>query len=424
MILINSDDNNIMNISKRFTTGRIVSFLVLVLVMTHLLGSSPVVHHSSLETIEVVATIPVETELGYLGVASTATTWVEMIKSAEKTIDMAHFYLSSKENEILEPVLAEILSAADRGVKVRFLVGTPLNSSMAERTADVKKRLEKHSNIYFTIFNWKALTGGILHAKYFIVDDSIVFVGSQNFDWRSLKHIHETGLKIRNTQISSALKRIFEADWQYNRGDRSAYQTLKISKPFSFDPGIQLVSSPEFANPPGVNASLKTLIQLIDGAKKKITVQLLNYHIDIYKSSKTFTKIDEALRRAAGRGVSVKMLVADWNKRNPGVNGLKGLTGVKGITVKFATIPGHSGGFIPYARVIHSKVMRIDDSISWVGTSNWGLRYFKSSRNIEVITHNLKVATDLDRLFDHLWSSRYTYPVDPEKEYTPPRISQ
>lgn len=405
-----------MNHFKRFAVRRILALLVLFLIIS--------VFTSSGESIEVVTTIPVETDLGNAGTANAADTWVRMIKDAEKTIDVAQFYLSGKKSELLEPVIAEILTAADRGVKVRFLVGTPVNSSMAQRTAAVRKRLESHKNISFTTFEWKALTGGILHAKYFIIDETDVFVGSQNFDWRSLKHIHETGLKIRNPAITAALMRIFNADWRYNRGDKSAYEELGKLKPLSFSPGIQLVASPELFNPPGVNSALKALIRLIDGAKKKITVQLLNYHMDIYNSQDKFTEIDDALRRAAGRGVSVKMLVADWNKRNPGVNGLKGLTIVRGVTVKFGTIPGHSGGFIPYARVIHSKVMRIDENISWVGTSNWGHRYFYTSRNIEIVTHDRKVAKTLDRLFNELWNSKYTYPVEPDKEYTPPRTSE
>jgi phosphatidylserine/phosphatidylglycerophosphate/cardiolipin synthase-like enzyme len=92
------------------------------------------------------------------------------------------------------------------------------------------------------------------------------------------------------------------------------------------------------------------------------------------------------------------------------------------IHIKFATIPQSSEGFIPYARVIHSKVMRIDENISWVGTSNWGYRYFYKFRNIEVVTHVSTVAKVLDRLFNQLWNSSYTYPVDPKKEYEPPRI--
>jgi len=115
-------------------------------------------------------------------------------------------------------------------------------------------------------------------------------------------------------------------------------------------------------------------------------------------------------------------MVADWNKRKPDVEALKELVKVQNIQVKFVTIPSFSEGFIPYARVIHSKVMRIDQNISWIGTSNWGYEYFHRSRNIEVVTHVNEVAKILDELFLGLWTSSYSYPVLPNKEYSPPKI--
>ena len=39
------------------------------------------------------------------------------------------------------------------------------------------------------------VAGGVQHAKFFIVDGEEVFLGSQNFDWRALKHIHELGVR-------------------------------------------------------------------------------------------------------------------------------------------------------------------------------------------------------------------------------------
>ena len=237
-----------------------------------------------------------------------------------------------------------------------------------------------------------------------------------------MKHIHETGLRIKSRVFADALIRIFEADWQYNQGDKEVYKKLKKQKPLIFSKENFLVASPGTCNPPGVKSALKTLIHLIDEAQKKITIQLLTYKEDIYDSEETFTLISEALTRAAERGATVKMIVADWNKGKPGIVALKRLVRTPNIQIKFATIPQSREGFSPYARVIHSKVMRINENISWVGTSNWGYRYFYKSRNIEVVTCDPTVANILGCLFNQLWNSSYAYPVDPEKEYEPPRI--
>lgn len=35
----------------------------------------------------------------------------------------------------------------------------------------------------------KRLTGGVLHSKFWVVDDKHVYVGSANMDWRSLTQV-------------------------------------------------------------------------------------------------------------------------------------------------------------------------------------------------------------------------------------------
>ena len=402
---------------RRQTIINKLSILLLFLIFVFPLSS----REAEKETFEVVATIPVETTLGKAGTENPADTWVKMIEGAKKTIDLGHFYMETKENEPLERVIQALIDAAGRGVRVRILVGTAVNASMAENTNAVLSRFKDRQNIEITSFNWKELTGGIIHAKYMIVDSCDVYIGSQNFDWRALKHIHETGLHIKSIAFGTALSQIFEADREYNRGDKTAYQKLPKYPWVSFKNGNFLVGSPDEYNPPSVKSAIKTLVDLIDHAKKKITIQLLDYSTDIPRSEEKFTAIDNALRRAAARGVQVRLLVSDWNKDKPEVESIQALAKLKNFEVKFATIPEFSGGYIPYARVIHSKVMRIDDTISWVGTSNWGYGYFYKSRDVEVVTHIKEVARVLDQLFNELWKSSYTYFVDPAKEYTPPK---
>jgi phosphatidylserine/phosphatidylglycerophosphate/cardiolipin synthase-like enzyme len=67
--------------------------------------------------------------------------------------------------------------------------------------------------------------------------------------------------------------------------------------------------------------------------------------------------------------------------------------------------------------------MRIDDDISWVGTSNWGYDYFFKSRNVEVVLRLPAVARVLDDIFLSLWNGPYVQRLEQEKEYTPPRIN-
>jgi phosphatidylserine/phosphatidylglycerophosphate/cardiolipin synthase-like enzyme len=368
---------------------------------------------------EVVSSVPSGTNISRAGTRDAALVWLEMIQGARRSIDIAEFYLSGENGEALEPVIEAVLAAACRGVKVRFLC----EKAMAGTYPETLQRFRDQPNILVRLFDWKQLTRGILHAKYFIVDDREVFIGSQNFDWRSLAHIQETGLRISAPFFARALHDIFEADWQYSGGDKAAYQKLAAMAPLHFTADAYLVASPARFNPPGVNDALATLISLIDTARSRVTVQLLSYSLGIEESSEKFTIIDQALRRAALRGVRVRVLVSNWNLRPPQVKGLQDLARVPNIQIKFAVIPRAGRGFIPYARVVHSKVMRIDDDISWVGTSNWGHDYFFRSRNVEAVLRLPAVARTLDEIFLSLWKGPYVQRLDPKKKYTPPRIN-
>ncbi len=367
--------------------------------------------------VEVVTTIPSETSLQNAGTRSAANVWVEMIQRAVSSVCMEEFYLTGREGGALEPVVREIENAAARGVKVRILTAV----SMAANSEELIQRFSASPNIEILLFDWNELNNGGLHAKFFVVDERDAFVGSQNFDWRALEHIHETGLRIGCRQVVLALQKIFEADWAFHSGDKEAYQKLQQENPLRFGEDIFLVSSPEGLNPPGIRGAIDTLEELIDGAKERVTVQLLSYHTDIRGSDERFYRIDTALRRAAGRGVAVKVLISDWNKQKPRVDDVKELALQPGIEVKFVTIPQHSSGFIPYSRVIHSKVMRIDDRISWVGTSNWAHSYFFFSRNVEVVAFCPGIASKLDVLFASLWNSEHAYFVKADEEYIPPK---
>ena len=368
--------------------------------------------------IVIATTIPAETSLTYGKTAKAYEVWIDTIKNAKKSIDFSEFYLTGKDKWPLNMVVKEITAAAKRGVKVRFLVDTKMLKN-SEKLLDYFSRLP---NVKITVFNWKQLTGGINHSKYFIVDNKTCYIGSQNFDWRALKHIHETGVLTDEPHIVKALSLIYNADWDYNNGDKNAYKKLRKKKVY-FRKDIFLTGSPAKFLPQGMKPSLNQLLEMIDSAQKSITIQLLNYSTYIHGSTDRFTAISDALKKAAKKGVKVKLLVSDWNLRKPGVNSIKELAEEKNIEVKFVTIPLSKEGFIPYARVIHSKVVTIDGKEGWVGTSNFGYDYFYSSRNVEVVIKIKPIIKVLKEMFEALWNSEYSHKIHPKTEYKTPKIA-
>ncbi len=400
--------------------------------------------------IELVESAPVETEIDQADIRNASDVWVEMIEGAERTLDLAEFYLSSRdENDLLEPVILAVIAAAGRGVRVRLLT----DLSFYETYPETIDRLGNVDGIEVRLFNIKPVTGGVLHAKYFIVDGRELFVGSQNFDWRALEHIHETGLRVVSETLARALGRIFETDWTFAGGETSPAETGAVSpgavspgavSPGAVSPGAAdsvgvapeapmwegapegdvtrayLVASPPELNPAGIPGAEAELLQLIGSAEKEVLIQLLSYSPTDHERH-FYPAIDNALRSAASRGVTVRMILSDWNKRRPAIDYLKSLTLIPNIHIRLSTIPEWSGGFISHARVEHSKYMVIDGTTLWVGTSNWSKDYFYSSRNIEIVVVSNPLAERVWRIFYDGWNGRYTYPLRVDVDYPPPK---
>jgi phosphatidylserine/phosphatidylglycerophosphate/cardiolipin synthase-like enzyme len=356
---------------------------------------------------ELVESTPVEAGLDHPDIPDAARVWLEMIAGARRSIDLAQFYASNHQPSALEPVVAALEAAIARGVRVRFLA----EQGFVQTYPDTLDRLTRAGATVRAI-DFKALPGGggILHAKYFVVDDRDAFFGSQNFDWRALEHNYELGARVREPAFVAGLAAIFAADWAAAGHEPAP----ALAAPPARGP-ITLVASPP-ARLPGVGYDLPRIVALLDGATRSIAVEALGYRAGDWDA------LEAPLKRAAARGVEVQLLFADWSKRARTIAGLQALARVPHIAIRLTTIPAWSGGFVPFARVTHAKALIVDGARGWLGTSNWEADYFTKSRNVGAIIEDPAIAGQLARFFTTLWTSRYAVPVDPDATYTPPRI--
>lgn len=369
---------------------------------------------------EIVESIPLETTLDNPEIRNTDDVWLAMISGAKQTIDIEQFYVSNQENGALEPVIRALERASRRGVAIRIIA----DSRMANTYPETLERLDRHKNIgvrKLAVFN---AGGGVQHSKFFIVDRTQVFLGSQNFDWRALAHIHEIGLRIRQPQYAEQMTRLFELDWQQAEDNqlcsmKPAQQPQWVEMPVEPEHTLRFFTTASpFGNiPPAFTADLSALLGLIDGAENRVWVQLLSYSPSSRKA--WFGDLDSALRRAAQRGVDVRLLCSDWCQHRYEMPYLQQLVTLDNLDVQLSTIPEYSGGYIPFARVEHCKMMIVDDRLSWVGSSNWKRDYFYQSRNVAVIIEDQQVNTTLARIFLKSWDGPYAWRIDPEKEYNP-----
>jgi len=378
--------------------------------------------------IQLVETRPIETPLGNPVLPAARDVWLEMIRGARKSIDVEGFYLSNWPKEPLEPVLAALADAGRRGVKVRLL----FDRSMHKTYPQPLDSLGRLPGIEARTLDVSRITGGVLHAKYFLIDGAETFVGSQNFDWRSLEHIHELGVRVREPKIAAAFQTVFEGDWL--AADTTTWTVdahgTKRPRPFApahlavpmrivQAPGDTVLAWPSYSPrgfiPDSTRWDRDAVERLIDSAKAEIELQLLTYGVT--DRGETDSTLDQALRRAAARGVRVRMVISDWVVNASGIQDLKSLAQAPGVEIKLSTLPEWSGGYIPFARVEHCKYAVADSAAMWLGTSNWEPGYFSRLRNLGLTLQNRALALDARRVFEASWIAPSAAPIQPGFRY-------
>jgi phosphatidylserine/phosphatidylglycerophosphate/cardiolipin synthase-like enzyme len=384
---------------------------------------------------QIVESVPEATLYGEPGVPHTQAVWLRMINGARANIDIAAFYISDKPGGPLSPVLDALAARARAGVKVRILV----DETFLKDNQDAVDRLRKVPGIEVRVLPVDKLTGGVLHAKYMIVDDASVFVGSQNWDWRALDEIHEIGARIDNARFARTFDAVFDFDWQI-AGDpdlpKAAKRAVRAPKfapvtvqdPVLLDAGSHdpLIAFPAFSPPAlvphWVTPEQSALVHMIEASRHSLRIQVMTLSaIRHYGPKGWWSAVDTALRDAAARGVQVHIIVADWALRQPMQAYLQSLAALPNITVKFSRLPPAPEGFIPYARVEHAKYAVADDDSVYIGTGNWEWSYFNDTVDASVFVHGAGPAKTLEDIFDRDWNGPYVTTLQPGTSYSPPR---
>ncbi len=371
----------------------------------------------------VVESVPAETALGTEDLARTPDVWKEMFSSARRNIRLGMFYMISEEESRLEEIVEIIERRADAGVRVRILT----EAAFYRNYPELVDRFAGRNNIRVRVVDFDGYIEGIMHAKYFIVDDEHFYVGSTNFDWRSLEHIREIGLAGSSPGIARGLIEIFETDFRIAAGRPPRGRFHRPSRPAPVPEidldriTLELVATPPAITPVNIPLTEEKLLGMIEAAREEIRVDVFQYGLagddpDVY-----YDRLDRALRRAAARGVRVKLMVSDWSLTESQQAELKSLQVLPGIRVRYLEIPEASAGFIPFARVSHPKLLIVDRKAAWVGASNWQPGYFGRSRNVGLVTGFAENVAGLLRFFETAWESPYARDLELDRDYSPPK---
>lgn len=376
--------------------------------------------------IEIVESTPAGEGLDRAEIRNTRDVWLEIVGGARRTLDLGFFYVEAPEGTASADVVEAVRAAARRGVRVRVIADT----TFARGSRPFLDSLEAEANVEVRWWEGRRLVGGgIMHAKYVVADAGgsapAAYVGSANLDWRSLTEIAEVGVAVRDAEVVGRLEAVFEDDWAACAAPGRAREGRPAPPPpveLPFDGetvGVRVVVSPEGVVPDGAEAEIERLVEMITSAETSIRLAVMKYApVDPY-TRRYDGRLDDAIRAAAGRGVEVRLLVADWAFDRPGLHYLRSLAAVPGIEVRAISFPDSPGHYVPYSRVLHAKFLVVDGARSWVGSSNWEPGYFTECRNVGLVMDGGAFGRALERIHEGLWTHARTSPLRPGDE--PPK---
>ena len=127
---------------------------------------------------------------------------ISEISKAQKTIDIAMYYLTSRE------IAQELVKAKDRNVRVRIV----LDQSQETQTYSKSRYLIKRG------FEVKYHTGsGLMHNKFAIIDGKVLITGSFNWTPTADQKNEENLLIMTDSELIKKYRERFEYLWDRSR---------------------------------------------------------------------------------------------------------------------------------------------------------------------------------------------------------------
>jgi len=288
----------------------------------------------------------------------------------------------------------------------------------------------------------RVFRSGVMHSKFLIADDSHFYLGSANFDWRSLNQKMELGVQVENCPcLANDLKILYDTYWAAANEEipdpsvfletpalTSKANPLTI-KVLGAETEVHLAASPRQLNGAKRDWDLDAILSTIDEAKTELDIHVMDY-VPMYvyqKPRKFWPTLDYAIRRAVvERGVKVRFLTAALHFTSESLHALRSLqimgravsNGGK-VDVKILNIPAVTSAHQAFARErrTHRKFIVTDDTLL-IGTSNWSGDYFANTTGVAIVMRQRQGPKDqplisqAKQLFERDWRSSYASDLD------------
>jgi len=388
----------------------------------------------------ILQSIPVGMKSNFSG-TTTAEGWVNMIDNAQHNISIAAFYITLTQGAKDWPadaggaqglsVYNALIKAQQRGVNVRVVVGWPPQAGSPDQ-ADDPASLEA-AGVEVRRLNWDEVTGlkGVLHSKFMLVDDSVAYIGSANFDWRSLSQVKELGIIIQgcHTLVNSFVL-VWRQYWYLGAPNMHVPKQWPVdfwplynnNTPMMIEVGGNKVASwvavsPDSFCPPTRMKDADAIIEMLRTANEYVQMSVMEYSpFFLYvKPTTIWPNLDNEIRLAALRGVKISFILASWDHTAlDTVPYLQSLAVLPNIEVRLFVVPPwttSNGTAVPYSRVDHSKYI-ISENRYYITTSNWTPDYFLQTAGVSLtMVSGSKVWSQLEASFQEDWNSEYTVPL-------------
>ncbi|XP_016041605.2 5'-3' exonuclease PLD4 [Erinaceus europaeus] len=374
--------------------------------------------------------------------------WLQLLDAARESVHVASFYWSltgadigvnDSSSQQGEALLQKLEQLPGRNVSLAVVTSEP---TLASNSTDLRLLVAHGAQVRQVPM--RQLTGGVLHTKFWVVDQRHLYVGSANMDWRSLTQVKELGVVIYNcSQLARDLEKTFQTYWVLG----APHATLPKHWPGNYSTHINrfhplqdsfsglpttayLSASPPALCPYGRTGDLDALLAVMGGAREFLYVSVMEYFptTRFRHPTRYWPVLDSALREAAvSRGVHVRLLVSCWLNTDPrmfpflrSLQALSDPAASISVDVKVYIVPVGNHSNIPFGRVNHSKFM-VTERAAYIGTSNWSEDYFSSTAGVGLVVRQdpphsspgpAPVQEQLRQVFERDWGSPYTVSLD------------
>jgi cardiolipin synthase len=291
----------------------------------------------------------------------TAKPILDAVNAAKHSLNVRMFLFT-------DPTLLDaVVAAHKRGVKVRVMLN-PARRSGESENEEARKQLTdagiavRDSNPAFDL----------THQKSMVVDDSIGFVESLNWEPKDLTLTRDYAIVTTKGHEVAEMVACFDADWEH--------------KDFKARAESRLIWCP--------NNGRQRVAGFIDSIRHTLWLQNERYQDQV---------IIERLVRAVRRGVKVRILAKPPHSLKPDklIEGVGGLRILQDVGAEVHTLKHLK---------LHSKMLLADSERAIIGSINIAPGSFDSRRELALETEHPEVVKRLEKTAQHDWSK--SHPLD------------